>query len=504
MKICHLFVKDSPTFKELSLNFSSGLNVVSGPSGSGKSVFFTSLLSLFGINECNASVIEGNLEGEMDLGEYLEEDEIEIQILRKDKTRYFINHQSIAKKRLSELFAPVVKSLSHKNSNELSSDFLLKMLDLMIADKNHLQNLEEYQKSFLEIEMMQKELQKIKDEEKNLIQLREFALFEIEKIAAIDPKEGEYEDLLETKKMLSKREKLQSLGIEAMNALEQVGKIGAFLEMLDCKIDGYQEMMLEVESRVQTELDKLDEIADVNPEDILNRLSQCSSLISRYGGIKEALDYKKLQEEKLQSYERIEDSHKELEQKIQFAQNHLQSLAQAISAMRMHFVPQLQAKIEDFASLLLLNGVRLEIKQISMQQNGNDSLEIKLKDSDVATLSSGEYNRLRLAVLAVEKRQNAGILFLDEIDANLSGEESEGVAKVLKSLSSSYQVFAISHQPHLPSLADSHFVVKKEKEGSAIYELESEGRILEIARMISGSNLTQEALEFARKKIQEK
>ena len=118
------------------------------------------------------------------------------------------------------------------------------------------------------------------------------------------------------------------------------------------------------------------------------------------------------------------------------------------------------------------------------------------------TLSSGEYNRLRLAVLAVENKKDGGILLLDEIDANLSGEESEGVAKVLKKLSSTYQVFAISHQPHLPSYADVHFLVKKGEEKSGMIALDREGRVKEIARMISGSTLTPEALEFANKKLQ--
>lgn len=136
------------------------------------------------------------------------------------------------------------------------------------------------------------------------------------------------------------------------------------------------------------------------------------------------------------------------------------------------------------------------------KKNGSDELEISLKDSKISTLSSGEYNRLRLSVLAAEQRSDSGVLLLDEIDANLSGEESEGVAKVLQSLSTSYQIFAISHQPHLPSLADSHFLVQKQQEGSVMSELDEEGRVREIARMISGSNLSQEAIDFARKKLQ--
>lgn len=502
MRIKQIVIKDSPSFKNLTLEFSNKLNVISGASGAGKSVFFASLLALFGLRDCNANVIEGILEGEVELEEYLEEDELSIQILKKDKTRYFINHQSSSKKRLGEIFSPHIKALSHKNSNELQSDFLLKILDEIIGDVKHTQALKQYSQSFCELENMQAELQKIQAEEKNLSELREFALFEIEKISSLNPKEGEYEELLEVKKMLSKKEKIQSLGMEALGILEQMGRVGVFLEMMEKKIEGYDELLLEVEACVRGEMERLEHLAEISPEEILDRLSKLSSLISRYGSIGEALAYLKQQECKLEGFDQIGERKKELEKKIEQSKLELTGLANEISQRRQNSLSILQEKIASFASLLLLNGVNLTLHNVPMQKNGSDELEISLKDSKISTLSSGEYNRLRLSVLAAEQRSDSGVLLLDEIDANLSGEESEGVAKVLQSLSTSYQIFAISHQPHLPSLADSHFLVQKQQEGSVMSELDEEGRVREIARMISGSNLSQEAIDFARKKLQ--
>lgn len=94
-----------------------------------------------------------------------------------------------------------------------------------------------------------------------------------------------------------------------------------------------------------------------------------------------------------------------------------------------------------------------------------------------------------------------GILFLDEIDANLSGKESDAISKVLTKLSSSYQIFAISHQPQLTSKANQHFLVDKNNKKSSVKLLNQEERISEIARMISGEKVTQEALEFAKNLI---
>ena len=91
-----------------------------------------------------------------------------------------------------------------------------------------------------------------------------------------------------------------------------------------------------------------------------------------------------------------------------------------------------------------------------------------------------------------------GILILDEIDANLSGKESMSVAKVLKQLSKNYQIFAISHQPQLSSVADFHFLITKENGISNIRELKNDERVAELARMVSGEEVSDEAVKFAK------
>jgi len=91
-----------------------------------------------------------------------------------------------------------------------------------------------------------------------------------------------------------------------------------------------------------------------------------------------------------------------------------------------------------------------------------------------------------------------GILFLDEIDANLSGKESEAISKVLIKLSSNYQIFAISHQVQLTSNANQHFLVDKKDGVSRVKLLNDNEKVEEIARMISGQQITHEAIEFAK------
>ena len=98
--------------------------------------------------------------------------------------------------------------------------------------------------------------------------------------------------------------------------------------------------------------------------------------------------------------------------------------------------------------------------------------------------------------------QNGGILMLDEIDANLSGEESMSVAKVLRQLSRHFQIFVISHQPQLTSMGEQHFMVYKDQDESMVKELSFEDRVDEIARIISGDSVSDEAKIFAKELLE--
>lgn len=146
----------------------------------------------------------------------------------------------------------------------------------------------------------------------------------------------------------------------------------------------------------------------------------------------------------------------------------------------------------------------MEFIEKDIDNTGIDNVIFKLNDTKLNNISSGEFNRLRLALLTARsfyEIDTNGILFLDEIDANLSGKESQSIAKVLNELSKYYQIFAISHQPQLSSTADYHYLVSKENNISNVKLLNKNEKIDEIARMISGKNITTEAIKFAKKLI---
>jgi DNA repair protein RecN (Recombination protein N) len=137
---------------------------------------------------------------------------------------------------------------------------------------------------------------------------------------------------------------------------------------------------------------------------------------------------------------------------------------------------------------------------------GYDEVTVSLKNTELSKVSSGELNRIRLAQLAASSEfihDQGGILILDEIDANLSGKESMSIAKVLKLLCKTYQVFAISHQPQLSSTAGQHFLVYKENGESRVKELAKQERVQELSRMISGDKVSEEAIQFANSLLEE-
>ncbi len=154
--IKRILIHNSPAFKDIELYMQGGFNVFSGASGSGKSVFMESLLAIFGIKESNADLIEANIALDSIEFDWLangipnDDDEIVLSILKKDKTRYFLNHISSSKKKLHDIVSGFAKHISTKGADELKNSNILKILDLFIntKDTNHSALLAQYETDF--------------------------------------------------------------------------------------------------------------------------------------------------------------------------------------------------------------------------------------------------------------------------------------------------------------------------------------------------------------------
>ncbi|MBL6972993.1 MAG: AAA family ATPase, partial [Sulfurimonas sp.] len=469
------YLKDFLSFKEVELNLNNGLVVFSGPSGSGKSILMNSILSSLGVSSCEASLCESSVTWQLD-GEDtgIENDEINVfKHIRKEKSRYFINNQTVSKKSMSSLGAQYIRHLSLKDFSDFENENLLSMLDDRAQSKiGKIYTLKsKYKDAFLEYKSVKKELEQIEEEERRIVELKEFAAFEIKKIEDINPSLSEDEELIEIKKELSKKEKVLE-NIEAANAIfEHEYKVSSALESLDVDASFFDDAINELRAILDNAQDRFSALDDVDIEEVLNRIEALSGLKRRYGSIEEAIEYKEKKKLELQKYENIEITKDDLTTKVKDLSLLVESLADKISALRAKELKSFEADLNVYLKELYLRDAEIELKVVEPDAFGKDFMKIKLNQTELQKVSTGEFNRLRLAILAMKSEymdQNGGVLMLDEIDANLSGEESMSVAKVLRQLSKHFQIYVISHQPQLTSMGDQHFLVYKDGEESKV------------------------------------
>lgn len=502
--INRLYIKNHLSFKEAELFFDKGLSVFTGVSGAGKSVLMNAILSVFGLSETEASLIEADVDFNFDLSEFgIENEKINNFRMLKDKsTRYFINSQFISKKNLNLISSSHIKYLSIRNADEFNNENLLKLLDLLAIkkDKNHKVNLEKLAEIYKEFSNTKKELLKIENEEKNIEELKDFAKFEINKISSIDPKIGEFEELMELKKRLSKADKINEAWARADVIFEIENSVIEALRVSDLESEFFSEALNEL--RTKKESLNLDDLENVDIEKTLNRIEDLNYLEKRYGSIKEVLDVLEKRKKELNEYENIEFKKSDLIKKFNNLENELLNVANLVSSKRKSVKSKLENILNSYLKELYMENAKVKFNQKEIGSLGLDEISFEISNTLLKNLSSGEFNRLRLAFIGANIDITGfanGVLILDEIDANLSGKEAMSIANVLLKISKFYQIFAISHLPQLSSKANSHFLVSKINDISNVKKLNEDEKITELARMISGEKITKEALEFAKR-----
>ncbi len=510
--ISRFYLKDYLCFDEVDLQFEKGLIVFTGPSGAGKSILMDSFLALFGIKEAKAALSETVIENknyENELYNIEEGDEIVIKEIKKEKVRYFLNAQSLSKKNLHSFCSSLVKHLHLKDDSDFDSSKLIDFLDKLASknDKKFISLKSSYHESYKSLQLSKNELKKINDDESKLEELKEFASYEIQKISSLNPKIDEYEELNNIKKTLSLKDKVEEAMSEAKGIFDYSSKVSKVLSLMNKDSSSFDEIMNEVNNSFEEFNDSLYELEDLDIENVLDRIEKLSSLQKRFGSIEKALEYKKEKEEELLSYDNISFSKSMLEKKVAKLESEIYILSEELTVKRAKSLLLLEEKINYYLRFLYLNNAKITLEKKELDLSGEDKILFLLDGVSLDTISSGEFNRLRLALLTSITKfdiTSNGILFLDEIDANLSGKESDAIASVLKDLSKSYQIFAISHQPQLTANCNQHFLVEKKDGKSSIKLLDKEGQIDEISRMISGENITKEAYDFAKNLLENK
>ena len=473
------------------------------------------------------------------------------EVFVKGQSRCFINDSPVTLNLLKEVGDLLVDLHGqHEHQSLLRTQTHLDLLD----DFGGLEGLlEEYRQSFGALQSLFQERDELQEQERHLREKRDLYEFQIKEIDAVNPQPGE-EDSLETElRILENAEKLHEATtrlhqmlyegeqavydqlVMARNQLEDLASIDKSFEEVKNECASAAAIISEVTKFIQSYNARI----EFNPErleEIRLRLGQLSLLKKKYGGsVASIVEHRKLIERDFRLAENFEEELARLTQRIETERALCSSAAQRLSAKRRDLIPRInKAVVAELVRLGISNAsfdVRIENSVMVTQASTNgvgrafvrlgkdfydatprgiDSVEFLLSTNlgeDLKPLakvaSGGEVSRVMLALKTVlAKSERLPMLVFDEIDVGVSGRVAQAVGKSMKALSRFHQVVAITHLPQIAGQADVHFAIEKsehaKRTSTRLRKLEVEERVEEIAKLMSGTEITEAGLAGAR------
>lgn len=531
-------IRNFALIQKCDLNFDGGFTVITGETGSGKSILLNALKLVLG-ERADFSVIGMNgdkaiVEIVIDLGDfelqnffieneldYFSETIIRREVTKQGRSRAFINDSPVQLNVLRDLVGQLVQIHSQYSTLELKDEeFQLKVYDIL-ADTLALRK--EYEASFSSLKFIEQKLNESKELLSQAMASRDYNSFQLEEINALNLKSNDYSSLLEELKaaegLQGLHEQLSTLvSILAEGSTQQLHSIRKALELSDSS------RLSELGSRLAGVLIELNEIErdasdllndrDVSPQEIelmRSKLDEYLRLLTKHR--LENQEQLALLQEQLSSSEENTDnlvkSITELELQLENANEKSQSLAKQLSIARKDKKNQIAQELLNLIIELKLEDTRLEFKfeeLETLRKSGKDRLELYFSPNKGIepvpvhkAASGGELSRVMLALQnLLSQHTKLKTIFFDEIDTGVSGEVAQKVGKVLQSMGKGMQVIAITHLPQVAAKGTQHFNVSKSADEfstlTSVEELSNDQRILEIARLMSGESITEGAL----------
>lgn len=548
-----LKIKNIALIDSLELEFGAGLNLLTGETGSGKSIIVDSLGALAGERVTNDLIKDGAdsaqieglfaIEGTKPLAELLDEAGIAAEaelIVRREislagKNRIFVNNQLVTAAFLKRL-GPFLVDI-HGQGEQTS----------LFDPDTHLELLDEYAKNgklrvrvaatYEDLSQARRELAELQRGESEKLQLLDILKFQVDEIRKADLKSEEEAELEEEKRRLNNVEKLSSLSGDAVDLLydadeatlttleKAVRKIDELAEY-DSRFADYKEGLNAAQAVLNDLSFAVRDFAthlEFSPErlaEIEDRLAEITRVSRKYGGSAEsALAHLADSEAKLDAIENAEVHQDEAKKRVEQTRKAYVDAARDLSAARSKAASRFGKEVESALSAVALNKAKFDVRVESdavesrFTTKGFDAVEFFFSANvgeSVKPLarvaSGGEASRLMLILktTANEKQVGKAVVF-DEIDAGIGGRVAEAVGTKLKELATGQQVLCVTHQAQVASKADTHFVVEKtmtkNRTSIAVRELDAAERIEEIARMLAGEKITDAARENAREMI---
>ena len=529
--------------------FSSGLNVFTGETGSGKSIIFDCLdfvmgnktrRSLLKENEKRGEVtIEFGIDGMSDVVDFISELSIpvlETLIVRRvefsdGRKKSYINDINCTTEILKSLGEKIIEFVDQKNNSKI------------LRKQNHINLLDDFcsnKKKINELKQIWSKLNGQKEKLSNLIKLKNKSLEELEfkkksflELKKLNLMPGEFEELEIKRKTLKSSNKIieylkESYDLITQNEtnknittsiikLEKISELLSKNKLLDESIDGLNLIINnldEAERNIQ-ELLKNFSYGDMSLEDIEDRLFEIKGLSRKHNVFADELISLKTELEKdLHEFDNFDEEIKSINEDLLENENKYNKIANLISNIRKEKSEQLSKIVNHELSHLKMDGIKFLINCVEKKEKtiiGKDEIVFLIRNNNLAVqdlekiVSGGELSRILLAIKVSLAKETEGLtLIFDEIDRGIGGATAESVGERLSILSKTEQILLITHSPQVAAKANKHWKVSKKitEDGFPISftrELDENNKKKELARMISGKVVTKEAIAAAEK-----
>ena len=540
-------IKNYALINELHIDFSSGLSIITGETGAGKSILLGALGLVLGNRADSSSlkntttkcVVEAIISIDTyNLQDFFETEDIDYEsntILRREilpsgKSRAFVNDTPVTLLVLTALRARLIDIHSQHQTLQVSDQkFQFQLMDAVANNesklasyKSGLASYTKEKKRLEEIQLAQREASLQYDYNSHLYnELREAKLIEDEQ-ELLEEKLDKINNVEEIKQNLSEALQLttdENIGIQnLLFSLEQkLAKIASYSGEYQELLDRISSVKIESDDIIG-EIETAYESVDFNPteaEQLNDRLQLIYNLQKKHyvNTISELLTIQSELFKKVNTVENAEQSLLDQETIVKGIANKLDAVALKISDARSKIILKLSKQLADILADLGMPHARFQIKNTLSEnyyKNGKDSLEFLFsanKGGQYGELkkvaSGGELSRVMLAIKKIlsENSQLPTIIF-DEIDSGVSGEISNKMAHIMSQMSQKMQVITITHLPQIAAKGNQHYKVFKEEVNNItttnLKQLSEDERIVEIAEMLSGKNISDSALTHAK------
>ena len=544
----HLYIKNFTLIDELDIELHQGFSVITGETGAGKSIVLGAIALLLGQRADPKTIKHGTdkciIEAHFDLTRYgmddffkdndIENDPedciIRRELMASGKSRAFINDTPVQMTMLKELGERLVDVHSqHQNLLLNKQDFQLGVVDIIAEDS---QQLTKYQEIFRQYQQVRQELEALRETIERDRQNADFLQFQYDELTQARLVDGELEELEQKNDTMSHSEEIKSALYEADSAMtaEQTGIVSALRSALSSmkRIEKVYPAAEELVQRMDSSYIELKDISeeisgylediDFDPsemEAVTNRLDRLYDLEKKYHAdtIGELIEKRDELGKQLDCIENSDEALRDLQQKLTVLEESSQKEAVKLTKLREEAINKIEKEMKAKLIPLGMPHVRFDIQMTTDELgiNGQDKVAFLFSANASTPLqpisqvaSGGEIARVMLSLKAmISGAVKLPTIIFDEIDTGVSGKMAEKMAEMMKEMGQNgRQVISITHLPQIAALGSTHYKVEKQETTtgttSSMTELTAEQRVLEIAQMLSGSDVSEAAIANAK------